>query len=226
MTRVRLTFLAAAFLLVLPAGPAGGAATPLSPAPGAVVESSHPVFTWSVPPNEESDAIYIADSAETTVEGRFFDENVVDLDVFFGNETSWSPSTPLPAGTYWWTVRTHDRETFDSFYSAPVSFTIAARTRIQSIRIRRYTFIDNLDIRVRFTANTNEARVTVRLRQGSRTVWRETEIDEFVWIGKTSSAYFSWFSRGRVREGARLRLEVTVTAGGAKASATRTVRAP
>jgi hypothetical protein len=211
---------------LLAAGAAAGAAVPFSPAPGAVVESSHPVFSWSVPSNEESDAIYVADSAQTTVEGRFFDEDVVDLDAFFANETSWSPSTPLAAGTYWWNVRTHDRDTFDSFYSSPSSFTIPAHTRIRSIRVRRYTFLDLLEVTVRFVANTDEARVAVRVRRGSKTVWRKTELDEFVSIGETSSSSFSWFSRGRIPQGLRLRLQVTVDAGGAHASATRTVAAP
>jgi hypothetical protein len=179
--------LCAVAALVAP-GAAAGAATPLSPAPGAVVESSHPVFSWSLPPNEEPDAIYVADAPQTTVEGRFFDENVVDLDVFFANETSWSPSTPLPAGTYWWNVRTHDTDTFASFYSTPVSFTIPARVRIQSIRIRRYLFLDLLDITVRYTANTEEARVAVRLRRGSKTVWRKAELGEFVSIGTPARA--------------------------------------
>jgi hypothetical protein len=217
--------LGALVALVAP-GIAGGAATPLSPAPGAVVDSSHPVFAWILPPNEESDWIDVADAPHTTVEGELFDENVVDGDVFFGNETSWSPSSPLPAGTYWWNVRTHDRETFDSYYSSPVSFTIPARVRITSIRIRRYTFIDNLDVTVRYVANTDEARVAVRVRRGSRTVWSKAEIDAFVSIGETNSSFFSWYSRGRIPQGTRLQLVVTVDAGGARATAAKTVRAP
>ena len=138
--------LGAAVALLAP-GAAGGVATPISPSPGAIVETSHPVFSWSLPPNEESDGIYVADAPATTIEGRFFDESIVESDIFFGNETSWSPSSPLPAGTYWWNVWSHDRETFDSFYSAPISFTIPARARIMSIRIRRYLSLDLLDIR-------------------------------------------------------------------------------
>jgi hypothetical protein len=217
--------LCAACALLLPSV-AAGAAAPISPAPGAVVDTSHPVFSWAVPANEESDWIDIAEAPDTTVEGEFFDENIVDGDVFFANETSWSPNSPLPAGTYWWNIRSHDTDTFQTFFSMPSSFTIPAKARIQSIVIKRYAFIDNIDITVRFTANTEDARISVRLRRGSRTVWSKSEIDEFSSIGETNSAYFSWYSRGRVPQGTRLQLQVTVDAGGAHASATKIVRAP
>lgn len=222
----RLLTIGAITLALLWPSTAIGAATPLSPAGGALVDTSHPVFTWSVPASEESDGIDVSRSPETTVDGEFFSENVVDSDVFFANETSWSPRSALPAGTYWWNVWSHDRESFASFYSTPASFTIPARVQIQSIRIRRYTFIDNLDVTVRFTANTESARVAVRLRRGSRTVWSKAETDEFVSIGEPNSAFLSWYSRGRIPEGARLQLNVTVSAGDAQASASRSVRAP
>ena len=109
-------------------------ATPVSPASGATVSSAHPVFTWTVPANEESDGIYMATAPATTPEGRFHDENVVDLDAFLDNETSWSPTSPLAANTYWWLVGTPDRETFDSFFSSPISFTIPAEADIASAR--------------------------------------------------------------------------------------------
>lgn len=222
----RLLTIGATALVLLWSSTAIGAATPLSPAGGAVVDTSHPVFTWSVPPNEESDGIYVSRTSETTVDGEFFSENVVDSDVFFANETSWSPSRPLPAGTYWWNVWSHDRETFQSFYSAPSSFTIPARVGIASIRIRRYTNLDAIDVRVSFMANTETARVAVRLRRGSRAVWSKAETDAFVSIGDVNSVSFTWYGRGRIPEGTRLQLSVTVSAGDAQASASRSVRAP
>lgn len=222
---LRILALAVLGALLAPAS-AIGVATPLSPAPGAVVETSHPVFTWSLPASEEPDGIYVANAPGTTVEGRLFDESLVDLDVFFGGETSWSPSSPLPAGTYWWNVRSHDLDSWTSYYSAPVSFSIPPRVRIASVRVRRYGFIHNLDVTVAFAANTSSARVSVRARRGSRTVWSRAETYDYVSIGGTDTAYFSWYTRGRIRQGTPLRLIVTVEAGGARASATKTVRAP
>lgn len=222
---LRILALAVLGALLAPAS-AIGVATPLSPAPGAVVETSHPVFTWSLPASEESDGIYVANAPGTTVEGRLFDESLVDLDVFFGGETSWSPSSPLPAGTYWWNVRSHDLDSWTSYYSAPVSFSIPPRVRIASVRVRRYGFIHNLDVTVAFAANTSSARVSVRARRGSRTVWSRAETYDYVSIGGTDTAYFSWYTRGRIRPGTPLRLTVTIDAAGARASATKTVRAP
>lgn len=221
----RILALAAVGALFAPAS-ATAVATPLAPAPGAVVETSHPVFTWSLPASEEPDGIYLANAPGTTIEGKLFDENIVDLDIFFGGETSWSPSSPLPAGTYWWNVWSHDPDSWTSYYSAPASFTIPPRVRITSIKVRRYGFIHNLDITVAFAANTDSARVSVRARRGSRTVWSRTETDDYVSIGGTDTAYFSWYTRGRIQPGTPLRLTVTVEADGARASATKTVRAP
>ena len=38
-------------------GAAFGAATPVTPAPGAAIRTSHPVFSWTLPANEQSDAL-------------------------------------------------------------------------------------------------------------------------------------------------------------------------
>jgi hypothetical protein len=66
--------------LVAVAGIATGAAlavaTPVTPQPGAVVTTSHPLSTWTLPSNEQSSAIYIANNPAVTPEGRFYDENV------------------------------------------------------------------------------------------------------------------------------------------------------
>ena len=174
-------------------------ATPVSPASGATVSSAHPVFTWTVPANEESDGIYMATAPATTPEGRFHDENVVDLDAFLNNETSWSPTSPLAANTYWWLVWTPDRETFDSFFSSPISFTIPAEADITSVRTRRYTFINWLDITVRYRANTESATVRARIKQGGRVIATKRHLDEFVLIGETNSATLTWTSPRRIQ---------------------------
>jgi hypothetical protein len=122
-----------------------------------VVQTSHPVFTWSVPANEESDYIYVATSPQTTPEGEFYSENVEDSDVFFGNETSWAPTYPLGAGSYWWIIGTHDRETYDSFFTAPRAFSIPAEVAINGVRVKRYTGLRWLDIYVTWRSNTRRS---------------------------------------------------------------------
>jgi hypothetical protein len=88
-------FVAAAGVLT---AAAFAAATPVTPPPGAVVTTSHPVFMWTLPSNEQSDALYIAAKPDTTPGGKFYDENVVDAGFFFSNERQWSPTSPLYAG--------------------------------------------------------------------------------------------------------------------------------
>jgi hypothetical protein len=59
--------------LVAAAGTLAGAAladaTPVTPPPGAVVTTSHPLFSWTLPANEDSREIYIANSPARTPEG-------------------------------------------------------------------------------------------------------------------------------------------------------------
>lgn len=200
--------------------------TPISPAPGAVVSTSHPLFTWTLPSNEESWAIYISKQPETTPEGRFYDENVEDLDFFSRGETTWSPTSPLYARTYWWIVASSDRETFQLYYSAPIPFTIRAQARITSLALERYLFIENLDATVRWRANTREVVVTATISTlAGRRVWRDRE-RELGDVGSAQTTYFSWWKPERIRQGRRLLLTIRVRAGTAIARTSRVFRAP
>ena len=51
-------------------GAAYAAATPITPPPGAVVTTSHPVVTWTVPGNEQADDVFIANKPDVTPEGK------------------------------------------------------------------------------------------------------------------------------------------------------------
>jgi hypothetical protein len=213
---------------VVSAGIGYAAATPVSPAPGAVVSSSHPLFTWTVPANEESSGIYIANAPETTPEGQFHDEKVVDSDFFTRDVREWSPTTALYAGSYWWIVRTSHRESFESRYSAPSAFRIPASARIVSVRLRRnsYTYVpDSLDITVRWSANVRELTVSAAVSRAGRRLWRARET-ESAFIGSTGTSFFDWTKPRRIRQGARLRVAVTIRAGTAIKTVVRTVRAP
>ena len=53
------------------AGTALGAATPVSPTPGARVSTSHPQFTWTLPSNEESKGLFISGSPDVAPGGGF-----------------------------------------------------------------------------------------------------------------------------------------------------------
>lgn len=209
-------------------GIAWGAATPVSPAPNAVVPSAHPIFRWTLPATEQSQAIYIANAPQTTPQGQFFSENVVDADFFTSDTREWSPTSPLYAGSYWWNVWSTDQTTFDSYYSTPSAFSVPPQARVTRIDVRRnsYQFIpDDLDITVRWSSNVREVVVTARLFRGRRALWsaREREASS---IGSVGQTFFDWTKPRRIKQGTRLRLVATIRAGSASRQTSRFVRAP
>jgi hypothetical protein len=215
--------------LVAVAGIATGAAlavaTPVTPQPGAVVTTSHPLFTWTLPANEQSDALYIADTPHTTPEGKFYDENVVDLGIFTNNERQWSPPSPLYAGAYWWLVWSHDANTFQSYYSAPTAFTIPAALTLLPVKTHRYLNLHWLDVSVRWRANVHGLTAKVRLLRRGRTLWARSESEDNL-IGSPGSTTFTWYRPRRIKQGTRLTLRVSLLASGAKKTRAFVVRAP
>jgi hypothetical protein len=222
--RYRLGVLVAAAGVVVTAALA--AATPVSPPPGAVVSTSHPLFTWTLPANEQSEALYIANKPDRTPEGKFYDENVVDIGIFTNDERQWSPTSPLYAGHYWWLVWSSDRNTFQSFYSTPADFTIPVSLKLLPLRTARFTYLHLLDVRVRWRANVNALSVRVRLLRHGKIVWRRTE-SEVNLIGSAGSTSFGWYRPRRIKTGTRLKLQVSLLApGGVTKTRTLAVRAP
>ena len=53
---------------------------------------------------EVSDSIAIAKSPRLTASGEFVTANIVDVDDLEEDATSWSPTRPLPVGTFYWHV--------------------------------------------------------------------------------------------------------------------------
>jgi len=206
------------------AGAASAGATLISPASGAVVTTAHPLFTWSLPANEQSSLIYLASNPATTPQGLFFDENVVDVGVFFQDERQWSPTTPLYAGQYWWLVRSNHRESFFDYISPASNFTIPVSLSFVSIAVRRYAFLDQAHVQVRWRANAQEPVVTARAYLGRRLIWSARE-KETAFVGSIGTTFLSFRSR-RVREGAKLLLRVSIAAQGASKTATARFRAP
>lgn len=226
MRRLALLLSAAVLALAAPAA-ALGVATLISPAPGEVVRTSHPVFRWSVPASEESDSIYLATSPQTTPDGHFYSENVEDMDVFFGNETSWAPTSPLPAGSYWWIVGTHDRETWDSYFTAPSPFSIPAEVAINGVRIKRYTGLRMLDVFVTWRSNAEMVVVRVRALRNGRAVWSKQEVSDYHGIDEPETTNLYWFVGSRkLKPGTPLRLEITVSGGGVTAHVRKNTRVP
>jgi hypothetical protein len=76
-----------------------------------VVTSTHPLFTWSTLANEQTQALYVASKPDTTPDGSFYSENVVDLAPFYPNDPhQWSPTSGLYAGRYLGLVQSGARQ--------------------------------------------------------------------------------------------------------------------
>jgi hypothetical protein len=207
------------------AGVARGAATPLTPAPGSTVTTSHPLFSWTAPATEESDGVYVAIDPATTPEGRFYDENVVDAGIVFNDEHQWSPTSPLYAGTYWWLVWSHDRSSFQNYFSAPATFSIRPSLNLLPLKTRRFPGLHWLDIDVRWRANTRAVTVRVQLLRRGRTIWK-SGVNESNLIGSLGITNFTWQRPRKIPQGARLTLRATLLSKSATARRAIVVRAP
>jgi hypothetical protein len=206
-------------------GGALAAAVPVSPGPGAAVSSSHPLFSWTLPANERSQGIFIADSPDRTADGKFEDANVVDAAAFANDERQWSPTNPLYAGRYWWLVWSSDRTTAESFYTSPSDFTIPVSLNLSPVKTVRSTFLHLLAVRVRWTANVRALRVRARVLRRGKIVWQQTE-PQVNKIGFPYSTSFGWYPPRRIKPGTRLTLQVSLLAQGVTKSRLLAVKAP
>jgi hypothetical protein len=201
------------------------AATPVTPPPGATVATAHPDFTWTLPPNEQSEAIFIANKPDVTPEGKFYDENFVDGDLVAGDVREWSPSSPLYAGHYWWNVWSTDRDTLARFYSATAEFTIPVALRLYGVTAKRLSFSRRrLWVDVRASANVKRPLVRVRLLHGRRIVWKAAKKAYGNII--PGAIDFYWYPQRRVKQGTRLKLIASISSGGVTRTRSLVVRAP
>jgi hypothetical protein len=226
---VRFLFVAAwlvvGFAALVSASVGASAATPLAPAPGATT-SSHPVFTWSLGPSEESDTVHIASRPDTTPEGQFHDENVVMTGApEESTATTWSPVQPLFAGHYWWNVETRDADFMPAFSPAR-EFTVAPEVRLLSVRLSRATFLRQVTVDLRWVSNAHDVAMELRLLRKGRVVGLARGQLETLISGDPERGTLQWRAPRRVRPGTRLVVRIRVTGAGQSATAQRTIRAP
>lgn len=207
------------------AGGALAAATPVSPGPGALVSSSRAVFAWSLPANEQAEALYVASSPDVGPDGKFLAENVVASGALASDQRQWSPAGPLYAGHYWWLVQSSDRATSQGYCNSPTDFTIPVSLTLFPVKSVRSTFLRLLAVRIRWTANVHRLTVAARVLEGKKVVWRRSE-PEVNAIGFSYSTSLGWYPSRRIKEGTRLRLEVTLSAQGVHTTRWLVVRAP
>jgi hypothetical protein len=228
-SRLALTTAIGATLATGVASAAMAAAQPTSPASGAAT-TSHPTFTWTLPPSQQADSVWVATSPATTPAGEFYQENVVDIGILSeAQQTTWAPARALFAGPHWWNVHSHDRNTFTFFRSLPSAFTVAPQTRIRRVRIQRSSFVfspDQLDFTVRWVTNVRAVTVEARIFKGRRQVGRVRSSEETLISLSEDTEFLTWRRPRGVKTGTRLRVVVAVRGGGRAAMVQRFVRAP
>jgi hypothetical protein len=198
-------------------------AQPVSPAPGAVVRSWYPLFTWNLPANERSQAIYLAKKPDTTPDGSFYSENVVQAGTFYhGDPRQWTAAGGLYASRYWWLVVSYDLSTNQTYRSSPIDFTIPANARILGLRTRRHHNIRHLTIEARWRSNVRDPVVQAWLSTRSgRRVWSARRREHNV-LGSDQTTTFDLKMPKRLKAGTRLRLLIKV----GRTSLRGAVRAP
>ena len=204
------------------AGIAGAAATHVAPAPGAVLRTSLPTFRWTLPANEQSAAIYVANSGARDAQGRLSRTHIVDGEIFGEDVRRWVPNAPLHAGPYWWNVGSINKQTHAVFYSTPTNFSVAALLRVAKpvVRLRAR----HLDFRLAWRTNVPQLTIRIRLTSGRFLIWSF----HTTFRPKVGPGYkrLSWSRRKGVPRGTPLKLVLTVSGSGRHYVTTRSFRAP
>jgi hypothetical protein len=215
-------------VLGIVAATALAAATPVTPQPGAFIDPpSRPVFSWTLPANEKSDALSVAGKPNTTSDGTFVEANVVRAHSFTNGETTWSPSAPLYAGRYWWLVSSHDRTTSQRYHSAPRDFTIGLSFESDSSTVRRSLVQHWLRLTPHWRGNMHAVKIKVSLVLGNRIIWTRSALRRNH-IGSRGSVSFTWHRPRSIKQGTVLHVRDGFSVPGAAAGAGDgfSVRAP
>jgi len=222
--RRQITVLTALAGVAISATAALAAATPVTPAPGATVTSARPHFMWTLSAGEWSQGLYIARKPDVTPEGRFYDQNIVQVGVVGAPDREWTPSVPLYAGSYWWNVWSSDPVS-QVIFSTPTAFVIPVSLELVGVKTQRYLSVHALDLDVRWTANVQRALVRLRLLRGRKIVWKASKTADNT-IGAPGSTRFSWKRPLGLKRGTRLKLLASISLSGVRRARVFVVRAP
>ena len=163
------------------------------------------MFSWTLPANEESEALYVADEPDTTAAGMFVEGNVVRAHSFTNDEMTWSPTAPLYAGRHWWLVSSRDRNTSELHYSAPRDFRIELSFEFDRAKVRRSLSQHWLRLTPHWRGNMRTVRVKLSLLLRGRIIWTRRGLRRNH-IGSRGSVSFTWRRRHGVKQGSVLTL--------------------
>jgi len=222
------TALIAAAAATLATG-AGAAPAPRVPAAGSSTTSTHPTFEWSVQPPEISASITIASSPQLASSGEFVTADLVDEDDLQPDQTSWTPTRPLTAGTYWWHVGSRDTTpgaAGGDLFAPVAKLTISTSVAVHSLKLQwsDRQFLATVSIK----ANVPRVHVVVQLFSGTHVLGSHRSTTHNFLIDPPTTDQSQFTIPAKIKRGAKLRLVTTLTVKGATARATlvKSLRAP
>lgn len=208
-------------------GSVSAAPTLVSPAPGSSTTNTHPIFTWTLPSGEAGESISIARSKKISPNTNdFVLSDLQDSDILELGAANWKPDRAIPAGKYYWHVASGSAQQSHMF--SPIStFTIRPAISKVKIAVKMYKGQRTLLITTSWYANERTVNVTEKLFAGSKLIGdHKLKTDNFL-IDAQKLDLTTWILPATVKKGARLRFVVNLKSqGGAKASLTKTLRAP
>lgn len=199
------------------------AVTLTSPVDGSVVSTTHPLFTWTLD-GTEINTITVSKLARTTPDGSFFDEDYVSGGLPESSSTSWQPTSPIAAGTYWWGANWYFPDFSAVGNTPPEQFSIAADIHNLGFRIRQYQDSAYLYATPSWWSNTATTRVTCKLYRRGKLKGSTSVRSNYPTIGGQNSDTCNL----RLREkwdGLRFKLLVVVQGGGISRSKSKTFTA-
>lgn len=215
-------------LLTILATSARAAVAPISPATSSSTRETHPTFTWTVQPPDVATLVSIARAAEVGANGEFLTANLVDVESLDAGATSWSPTRPLVAGTYWWHIGW--RDTTPNTPSA-TEFTPARQLTILpwvSVSAVKYTRSGHeFLVSLLFKADVPSVHVLVKLYQGKRLLGTHSDTTNNFLIDPPSTEQSDWTLPSTTKPGTGLRLVFTLAIPGTttRQTLTKTIRA-
>jgi hypothetical protein len=221
-------FFAAAVVTCAIAASAQAVARPVSPSPGSTMTTTHPVFSWTLPADERGLSISIAHSPKINPDTNdFMPGELADTGQLAAGASKWTPTRPLPAAKYFWHVASTSGQGQPREFGQTSSFVIRPLIAKPSFVVKTYAGQRMLFVTTSWSANIRKVEFTATLYAGSKRLGAKKLVtDNFLIDGKKNDIS-TWIIPPTVKKGTRLRLVVKLSGeGGARAAATKSLRAP
>lgn len=210
------------------ASAAQGAARLVTPSPGSSMTTTHPEFSWSLPGDQRPLSISIARSPKINPDtADFMPGELAQTSILKEGVSKWTPVQPLPAAKYFWHVASTAGQGEPREFSQTSSFVIRPLITKPSFTVNTYAGQRVFFVTTSWTANIRKVDLAAALCVGGkRLAERKLTTDNFLIDGKKTDIS-TWIVPSTVKRGSRLRLVVKLSGeGGARASATKSLRAP